>query len=127
MSPDDFLEALRRGTDGLWSVEAAVWLMERHGVWLHDPRLRPYVEGGVQEDGTVWAGLPFRSVGDAIEAGVFGERDEDVSVLCVILSLWGNYPVSLRYTVESFSEENLGLMSKALFPANGHDEPHPLS
>ncbi|MER6257325.1 hypothetical protein ABT224_38995 [Streptomyces sp. NPDC001584] len=127
-SSADFLKALKQGTDGVWSVEAAVWLLERHGVWLQDPRLRPYVDGGVEDDGTVWAGLPFRRVGDAIEAGAFGEEwDEDIAVLRIILSLWGDYPISLRYTCEYLSQGSLGLVAKALFLANGYDEPHQLS
>ncbi|MFF2790115.1 hypothetical protein ACFVT6_25735 [Streptomyces sp. NPDC058049] len=95
-------------------MEAAVWLLERHGGWLQDPRLRPYVDGGVEDDGTVWAGLPFRRVGDAIEAGAFGEEwDEDIAVLRIILSLWGSYPISLRYTCEYLSEGSLSLVAKA--------------
>ncbi|WP_329380124.1 hypothetical protein OG625_14290 [Streptomyces sp. NBC_01351] len=125
-SPDDFLAALRRGASHVWSVEAAVWLLEHHGVWLHDPRLRPYVDGGVEEDGTVWAGLPFRRVGDALEAGAFGEWNEDIAVLRIILSLWGHYPISLRYTGEYLTEANLTLVAKALFLANGYAEPHHL-
>ncbi|MFE1561157.1 hypothetical protein ACFW6V_40010 [Streptomyces sp. NPDC058734] len=126
-SPDDFLKALQRGTSGLWSLEAAVWLLERHGHWLHESRLRPFVDGGTDENGVVWAGFDVKRVDAAIDAGALGEWGEDVAVLCFALSLYGNYPIALRYTCENLSEETLALMSKALFLANGYDEPDRLS
>ncbi|OKK11341.1 hypothetical protein AMK16_32735 [Streptomyces sp. CB00455] len=125
-SSAEFLQALQAGTSGLWALEAGVWLLEHHGVWLQDPRLRPYVDGGVQEDGTVWAGFDVKRVDAAIDAGALGEWGEDIAVLCFILSLCGDYPISLRYNCENLSKETLGLMSKALFLANGYEEPRSL-
>lgn len=59
----------------------------------------------------------------AIDAGEFGEWNEDVAVLCFVLSLYGTYPIPLRYTCENISEENLALIGKALYLACGYDEP----
>ncbi|MFE2554361.1 hypothetical protein ACFXGI_38520 [Streptomyces sp. NPDC059355] len=121
-SPADLLQAMQHGAGGLWEVEAAVWLLERHGVWLHDLQLRPYIDGGVGDDGVVWAGLDPKRVGAAIESGELGEwGGEDLTVLRFILSLWGDYPIGLRFLCVNLSEEAVELMGKALLLANGYD------
>lgn len=122
-SPAEFLKALQRGTNGMWSVEAAVWLLEQHAVWIQDPRLRKYIESGVEADGETWAGLNIQKIDTAIDAGDFGEWGEDIAVLCFALSLYGDYPISLRYTCENLAEETLALMGKSLFLASGYSEP----
>ncbi|MFD9726778.1 hypothetical protein [Streptomyces sp. NPDC059072] len=50
-----------------------------------------------------------------------------IAVLQIVLSLWDDYPIALRYTCEYLGEENLSLVAKALFLSNGYDEPHQLS
>ncbi|MCX5368417.1 hypothetical protein OHU34_16325 [Streptomyces sp. NBC_00080] len=122
-SAADYLKALDRGTSGMWSVEAAVWLLDRHGVWLDDPRFRAYVDVTLNERAEPWAGIDVPGAGSAIDAGEFGEWNEDVAVLCFVLSLYGTYPIPLRYTCENISEENLALIGKALYLACGYDEP----
>ncbi|MEU9207569.1 hypothetical protein AB0D27_06320 [Streptomyces sp. NPDC048415] len=123
LSSADFLKALQRGTSGMWSVEAAVWLLERHGVWLDDQRFRACVDGGLDGSGQVWAGIDVQRAAAAIDAGVFGEWGEDIALLRFVLSLYGDHPISLRYTCENISEENLALIGKALYLACGYDEP----
>ncbi|MEU9264110.1 hypothetical protein AB0E04_01500 [Streptomyces sp. NPDC048251] len=39
-----------------------------------------------------WAGIDVPGAGSAIDAGEFGERNEDVAVLCFVLSPYGTYP-----------------------------------
>ncbi|MDX3076905.1 hypothetical protein [Streptomyces sp. MI02-7b] len=120
LSSDRFVDALRRGTDAMWSLDAAVWLLERHGVWLESPELRNFVQGGVDEDGEMWAGFDVRPIREAIDSGGFGEWREDLAVLMVAMSLYGDFPIALRYTCENLSLENLALISEALFKACGY-------
>ncbi|WP_328694624.1 hypothetical protein OHA37_40745 (plasmid) [Streptomyces sp. NBC_00335] len=122
LSSADFLAALRRGTDCLWPLEAAVWLLERTGVWLEDPRLRQYVVGGADHEGERWAGFEVSRLRAAVEAGELGEHGEELAVLCFALSLYGDFPISLRYDCDGLSEEVVQLMGKALLIANGHAE-----
>ncbi|MFJ8215058.1 hypothetical protein [Streptomyces sp. NPDC096033] len=122
MSSADFLMALRRGTACMWSLEAAVWLLERTGVWLEDARLRQYVVGGIGDEDEVWAGFEVPGLQAGIEAGELGEHGEELVVLCFALSLYGNFPISLRYDCWGLSEEVVQLMGKALLIANGYAE-----
>jgi hypothetical protein len=62
-------------------------------------------------------------INEAIDADEFGEWVEDIAVLCFVMSLYGNFPISLRYTCENLSKENLALIGKALFLACGYSEP----
>jgi hypothetical protein len=62
-------------------------------------------------------------INEAIDADEFGEWVEDIAVLCFVLSLSGNFPISLRYTCENLSKENLALIGKALCLACGYSEP----
>lgn len=119
----DFVAALRRGTSHVWSVQAAVWLLEQHGLWLDDPRFRACVEVGDDGSGELWAGIDVQRVDAAIDARELGPWGEDLAVLQFVLSLQGNYPIPLRYTCENLSEENLALIGKALSLACGHGEP----
>ncbi|MEV7545690.1 hypothetical protein [Streptomyces sp. NPDC089915] len=121
MPSADFLQALKRGTDFLWPLDAAVWLLERTGVWLEDPRLLQYVEGGSRE-GEVWAGFEVPRLRAAIEAGELGDHSEELTVLYFALSLYGDFPVSLRYDCWGLSEEVVRLMGKAMLIANGYAE-----
>lgn len=121
LSSADFLQALKRGTDFLWPLDAAVWLLEGTGVWLEDPRLRRYVAGGVRE-GEVWAGFEVPRLRAAIEAGALGDRSEELTVLCFALSLYGDFPISLRYDCWGLSGEVVQLMGKAMLIANGYGE-----
>lgn len=98
--------------------------MEQHGTWLNDPRLRKYVDGGLDENGELWAGLEIQRINEAIDADEFGERGEDIAVLCFVMSLYGNFPISLRYTCENLSKENLARILKALYLAYGYPEPN---
>ncbi len=122
LSTADFVSALHRGTDGMWAVEAAVWLLEQHGVWLDDPRFRACVQLGYEESGELWAGVEVPRTGAAVDAGEFGEWNQDIAVLCFVLSLYGTYPIPLRYTCENISKENLALIGKALYLACGYNE-----
>lgn len=122
MSSADFLEALKRGTDCMWPLEAAVWLLERTGVWLEDPRLRQYVVGGIRHEDEVWAGFEVPRLRAAIEARELGDHGEELIVLCFVLSLYGNFPISLRYDCWGLSEDVVQLMGKALLIANGYAE-----
>ncbi|MFE1416914.1 hypothetical protein ACFW6F_39885 [Streptomyces sp. NPDC058746] len=122
MSSVGFLEALKRGTDCVWPLEAAVWLLEGTGVWLEDLRLRQYVVGGIDGEGEVWAGFEVPRLRAAIEAGELGEHGEELIVLCFALSLYGYSPISLRYDCWGLSEDVVQLMGKALLIANGYAE-----
>ncbi|MET7382959.1 hypothetical protein ABZT08_29870 [Streptomyces sp. NPDC005526] len=119
-SSDQFMDALRRGTDGLWPLEAAIWLLARHGAWLNSPELRNLAHGGFDENDEVWAGFDARSTKEAIHSGEFGEWREDLAILLVAMSLYGDFPITLRYTCENLSMENLTLISEALFKACGY-------
>ncbi|MFI7345396.1 hypothetical protein ACIBSR_03925 [Streptomyces sp. NPDC049936] len=121
LSPKEFLESLWRGTDGLWPLEAAVRLLEQHGTWLADPRLRTFVTGGRDEDGELWSGLDIQRMGDAMEAGELGDG-EDSAVLRFTMSLYGNYTISLRYICDQVSEPNLILVGKAMRQAAGYSD-----
>ncbi|MGW0731168.1 hypothetical protein [Streptomyces sp. NPDC002851] len=118
---EQFLDALRRGTDSLWSLDAAVWLLECHEAWLGSPELRGLTQGGFDENGEVWAGFDVRQVGEAIHSGHLGEWREDLAVLLVAMSLYGDFPISLRYACENLSQENLTLISNALLKACGYE------
>ncbi|MFG2357561.1 hypothetical protein [Streptomyces sp. NPDC048521] len=120
-SADQFAAALRRGTDGLWSLDAAVWLLTRHSVWLDSPELRNLAQGGVDENDEVWAGFDVRRIKEAIDSGELGEWREDLAILLMAMSLYGDFPISLRYTCENLSEENLALIGEALFKACGYE------
>ncbi|MFJ9866302.1 hypothetical protein [Streptomyces sp. NPDC101165] len=120
-SSDQFADALRRGTDGLWSLDAAVWLLERHGSWLGSPELRNLTQGGVDENDEVWAGFDVRRIKEAIDSGELGEWREDLAILLVAMSLYGDFPIALRYTCENLSKENLALIGEALFKACGYE------
>ncbi|MFH7599285.1 hypothetical protein WDV06_29930 [Streptomyces racemochromogenes] len=122
MPSADFLKALKRGTDCMWPLEAAVWLLERTGVWLEDPRLRRYVAGGVRDEDEVWAGFDVPRLHAAIEAAELGEHGEELIVLCFALSLYGDFPISLRYDCWGLPKEVVQLMGKALLIANGYAE-----
>ncbi|MFE2481531.1 hypothetical protein [Streptomyces sp. NPDC059389] len=120
LSQGDFLNALKQGTDGLWPVDAAVWLLERHGKWLADERLRRYVIGGVDESGELWVGLKIQSLGEAIVSGEFGEVDEDLAVLQIAMSWYGVWPISLRYACDMLSDVNIDLVRGAFRLACGY-------
>ncbi len=122
-STADYLRALQRGTSCVWPLEAAVWLLDRHGVWLDDPRFRAYVEVTLDHEDEPWAGIDVEGVNAAVDAGEFGEWREEIAVLCIVLSLYGNYPIPLRYTCENLSKEAVALIGKALYLASGYDEP----
>ncbi|MFF3624470.1 hypothetical protein [Streptomyces sp. NPDC002467] len=122
MSSTDFLAALKRGTDCVWPLEAAVWLLEATGFWLEDPQLRQYVAGGIDGEGKVWAGFEVPRLRAAIEASELGEHREELVVLCFGLSLYGSFPISLRYDCSVLSEEVVQLLGKALLIANGYAE-----
>ncbi|MFF3286333.1 hypothetical protein [Streptomyces sp. NPDC003023] len=119
LSPAEFLETLRRGTDGLWPLEAAVWLLEQHGTWLEDPRLRKYVTGGPDENEELWTGLEIQRLNEALDADELGDG-EDIAVLRFAMSLYGNSPVSLRHTCDQISEPNLVLIGRAMRKAAGY-------
>jgi hypothetical protein len=51
-----------------WSC-AAVWLLERHGVCLGDPRFLAHVEVTESPAGEPWAGIDVKGVDAAIDAG----------------------------------------------------------
>lgn len=103
-------------------MEAAVWLLERTGGWLEDPRLRQYVVGGTDHEDERWAGFEVSKLRAAVEAGDLGEHGEELTVLCFALSLYGDFPISLRYDCDGLSEEVVQLMGKALLIANGYAE-----
>ncbi|MFC9627203.1 hypothetical protein ACFTXM_47145 [Streptomyces sp. NPDC056930] len=117
---DEFLGALHRGTDGLWSLESAIWLLDQHGVWLNYPNIRNYVSSGYDEAGKIWAGLNIPEIDVAIERGEFVRRDGDISVLRVAMSLYGDYRISLRYNVENVTPEDLALIGESLKRACGY-------
>ncbi|MET7714289.1 hypothetical protein [Streptomyces sp. NPDC005407] len=64
------------------------------------------VDGGLDEHGELWVGLDIQRVNEAIDADEFGERGEDIAVLCFVMSLCGNFPISLCYACENLSKEN---------------------
>ncbi|MFE1909372.1 hypothetical protein ACFU5Y_36600 [Streptomyces gardneri] len=119
-STDDFLEALRNGTDEIWAPTAAVWLLEQHGHWITDPTFRRYTIGDTHPGGDIWAGPDIPRIHAAIDAGEFGEWREDLAVLRFALSLYADYPISLRYVCENLSEETIALMGTSLSRANGY-------
>ncbi|MFD1659459.1 hypothetical protein ACFSL4_14920 [Streptomyces caeni] len=120
-SANQFADALRRGTDGLWSLDAAVRLLAHHGIWMKSPELRSLVQGGIDENGEVWAGFDVRRMKEAIDSGELGEWREDLAILLIAMSLYADFPISLRYTCENLSKQNLTLVGEALFKACGYE------
>lgn len=78
------------------------------------------MQWGYDEKGELWAGFDVRLVKEAVVSGELGEWREDLAILLMAISLYGDYPVSLRYTCENISEDNLTLISESLFRACGY-------
>ncbi|MFF6978308.1 hypothetical protein ACFZAV_11300 [Streptomyces sp. NPDC008343] len=119
LTRDEFLELLQRGTDGLWQLEAAVWLLDHRGEWLTDARLRRYTLGGIDEEGNRWAGFEVQRIHAAIDAGEFGDEGADRNILRIAMSLYGDYRISLRYAMDDLSEEDLAAVCESLHRACG--------
>lgn len=66
------------------------------------------------------AGFDVRQMKEEINAGGFGEWREDLAILMVAMSLYGDFPIALRYVCENLSVKNVALISEALFKACGH-------
>ncbi|MGW4759643.1 hypothetical protein [Streptomyces chartreusis] len=119
LTREEFLELLQRGADGLWQLEAAVWLLDHRGEWLSDMRLRKYVLSGIDEEGNGWAGFEVKRISAAIDAGEFGDEGADRDILRIAMSLYGDHRISLRYAMDDLSEEDLAAVCESLYRACG--------
>jgi hypothetical protein len=55
----------------------------------------------------------------AIDSGELGEWGEEIAILMIAMSLLGDYPISLRYTIDCISAKNIALVAAAVIRADG--------
>ena len=111
---------------GLFSTEAAVELLIRHGSWLYrEDFLEIAVEFGQGiTGGAVMAAVDFEAAARALEAGALPCSGGEGRVLRIAASIAGGVPVDLREAVTGLDEGNAVLAAAAVLHAAGHRERH---
>ena len=123
---DDLAAALRVWAKGLFSTEAAVELLIRHGSWLYrEDFLEIAVEFGQGiAGGAVMAAVDFEAAARALEAGALPCSGGEGRVLRIAASIAGGVPVDLREAVTGLDEGNAVLAAAAVLRAAGHRDRH---
>ena len=111
---------------GLFSTEAAVELLIRHGSWLYrEDFLEIAVEFGQGiTGGAVMAAVDFEAAARALEAGALPCSGGEGRVLRIAASIAGGVPVDLREAVTGLDEGNAVLAAAAVLHAAGHRDRH---
>jgi hypothetical protein len=107
---------------GLFSTEAAVELLIRHGSWLYrEDFLEIAVEFGQGiASGVVMAAADFEAAARALEAGALPCSGGEGRVLRIAASIAGGVPVDLREAVTGLDENNAVLAAAAVLHAAGY-------
>jgi hypothetical protein len=114
--------ALRAWAKGLFSTEAAVELLIRHGSWLYrEDFLEIAVESGrgITSD-AVMAAVDFEAAARALESGALPCSGGEGRVLRIAASIAGGVPVDLREAVTGLDESNAVLAAAAVLHAAGY-------
>jgi hypothetical protein len=116
------MAALRAGARGLYSEEAAVELVLRHGHWARRVDFTGrFIHGqaGPGLGGGQPAVIDWRGAAESLGRGELPCSASEVSVLEIAASLAGDCPVSLRLVLGGLDHVNITLVAEAVLHANG--------
>ena len=114
--------ALRACAAGLYCSEAATELLIGHGTFLLREDFRAFTwEGASITDGaTPMAAIDWETAITALTTGGLPASSGERSILQLAASIAAGTPVSLRDTITSLDDRNLGLLLTAIRHAAGH-------
>ena len=106
--------ALRAAAVGIYTLEAATWLVIAHGTWLTRDDFKAFIH---RCDGT--AAIDWEAAVGALDAGCLPSSSGEKRMLRLAASLADQVPVSLGEAVTGIDERNVTLLLAAIGHASG--------
>lgn len=121
-TPIELAEAARAWARGSYSMEAAVELLIRHGVWMHRPEFRRYAIDYVTATYTrvPYAVIDWQAAHTALSSGRMPCSGSEAAILRIALSLADGLPVELGPAITRLDATNLARVLAAIAHASGN-------